>query len=60
VERKTFLGEIVDYRVHVEEFGGLRVITEEVLDSDVGDDIFIRVPPEKCWPIEENTGRDRS
>jgi len=60
VERKTFLGEIVDYRVHVEEFGGLRVITEEVLDPDVGDMISVHIPPEKCWPIEEDTREGRS
>ncbi len=56
VERKTFLGEVVDYRLHAEGLGGLRMITEQLLDLDVGDFFVIHLPPEKCWPIEERAG----
>ena len=54
VVRKTFLGEVVDYRVAVDGLGDLRIVTEHVLAADVGDTLHVHLPPDRCWPIADD------
>lgn len=53
IERKTYLGETIDYRVGLQNFGPLRIVTDRNISFDKDYSVYIHIPPEHCWLIKE-------
>ncbi len=53
VVRKTFLGEVVDYRLDVQDIGPIRAVSDATLDAEPGDWVWVHLPADKVWLIEE-------
>jgi len=52
IDEKTFLGEVFDYRIMLEGYGKLRVLSEADIDLKEGDSAYVQIPQNDCWLIE--------
>ncbi|MBC5809903.1 MAG: TOBE domain-containing protein, partial [Candidatus Eremiobacteraeota bacterium] len=52
ITRQTYLGEIRDYLIDVDGGGQLRAVTDPSVRHDVGADVIVELPRERCRIVE--------